>query len=810
MFKNYIKIVVRNLKRHKVYSFINIFGLSIGMACCILILLYVSHELSYDNYHENGERIYRVHSISSIGSTTRSYSTIPPVIAPELAASIPEIESAVRNFDSFGFQGRIGEETVDIEDVFWVDPNYFDLFSHEFILGDAKSAFQNPDSLLLTEETAVRIFGKENPIGKAISLGPDRSIQVTAVIENVPQNSHFQFNGLIPSSFFRDREGNPGGILTADYFCQVFGYFLLNKDADPREVEKKMADETEARWGELYRQRGTRRTYLLQKLSDIHLRSDFDLDLGINGSISNVYLFMGIAILVLLIACFNFINLSTARSSSRAREVGMRKVLGSQKIQLVKQFLSESIVISIVSLILSLLIVITVLPAFNSLSGKEFEINQLLQLPILIGIFVIVVITGIIAGSFPAFILSAFNPITVLKGKLSSASKNSGMRKVLVIVQFSISIFMIVGIFTMVRQLEFMKNKDLGFDKEQLAVINFFGSRRDEAQAQRFDSMREQILQEPGVVSVTFSGNVPGRDLGFDAYLPEGSGNEDTVRARNYWVGYDFLETYGIELLHGRDFSRQYSTDAGQAVLMNETAAKSFGWGEDAIGKRIINVARDNRLGVVVGIYKDFHNENMKLKISPTILSLEPEFFGFVTVKLRPENISRTLVSLEKLLGDVSRSIRPERAFNFDYYFIDDDFRSKYPQEDKVREIYLTFGLFAILIACLGLFGLASFTLEQRTKEIGVRKVLGASLQSIGLLLSKEFTKLVLISNILAWPLAFYIMQRWLGNFAYRIDMTVDIFILSGVITALIALFTICFHSFKAALSNPIDSLRYE
>jgi len=513
---------------------------------------------------------------------------------------------------------------------------------------------------------------------------------------------------------------------------------------------------------------------------------------------------------VLIIACFNFINLATARSTGRAREVGIRKVFGSKKNQLIRQFLSESIAVSLISLFLGIALVMTVLPLFNNLSGKQFEQTQLLKLPALLGFLGIIILTGFIAGSFPAFILSAFQPVIVLRGKFSSASKNSSLRKILVVVQFAISIFVIVGILTMIRQLDYMKNKDLGFKKDQLLVSQFFGNRREEENAQRFDSLKDRIQKNPNITSISFSANIPGAELGYDAYLPVARGDDETVRARNYWVDFDFVKTYGMEIVLGRDFSREFSTDAGEAIIINEKIAQALGWGDDCLGKRIYNIARDNRLGRIVGVVKDFHSGSMKLEISPVILSCEPEFFAFVTARILPVNVPSTLSFLENNLREVSQQVFPNREFTFDYHFVDDDFRTKYAEEEKVRQVYVIFGALAVVIACLGLFGLASFTLEQRTKEIGVRKVLGASVNNIIFLLSKEFAKLVLIANIVAWPLAFYAMNRWLGNFAYRIGIGWDIFILSGVLAVVIALFTVCFHSIRAALSNPATALRYE
>jgi len=806
MLRNYLKIAIRNMKRHKGYSFINIFGLAIGMACCILILLYVTDELSYDNYHEKADRIYRINAISSIGVTTRYYATVPPALAKGLADSIPEIEAFVRAMDINSLRGRYKNNSIEIEECFFVDSAFFNIFTHEFVEGSPESALENPDSLVITEETAHRIFGDESPMGKSIDLGRSRVIQVTGVIKNVPSNSHFRFNGLLPLSFIRDESGSPRDFSDIAYFCEWYAYLLLREGVSVSDVERKITETAEEKWGELLREKGTTRQYPLQRIRDLHLRSYCEYEYGSPGDINTVYLFSAIALLVLFIACFNFINLSTARSASRAREVGMRKVLGSHKSQLIKQFLSESIVISIIGLLLGILLVILALPTFNGLAGKEFNSAQLMSSTVLLGLLGIIIVTGIIAGSFPAFILSAFDPVIVLKGKLSSASKNSSLRKILVVVQFSISVFMIIGILIIIRQLDYIKNRNLGFNKEQMVVMPFFGNRRDEETAGRFDALRNRISQNPSVVSASFSIDVPGGDMGFDAFLPEGKSSEETLRAMRYWVGYNFVKTYGMEIIKGRDFSENFSTDADQALIINEKAAAVLGWGDDVLGKQLVNVSRDNRPGTIVGVVKDFHSASMRMEISPVVIALEPRFFGRISVRLRPENVPNTLSFLENTL----RQIYPEREFAFSYYFIDDDFRSKYPEEEKIREIYLTFGFLAVFIACLGLFGLASFTVEQRTKEIGVRKVLGASVQEIALLLSKEFFKWVLIANIIAWPLAYYVMNNWLENFAYRIRIKLDIFIFSCIIAVVIAMLTVSYHSIKAARANPVNALKYE
>ena len=432
MLRNYIKIALRNMNRHKGYSFINIFGLAIGMACCILILMYVTDELSYDKFHEKSDHIYRINAISSIGTTTRHYATVPPALAKGLAESIPEIESYTRLMDQDSIRGDVDGVNVEITECFFVDSDFFNIFTYEFIEGNPETAIKNPDSIVITEETALRIFGEESPMGKIFDLGRDRLVQVTGVLKNIPRNSHIQFNSIFPFSFIRDEEGTPADFSEANYFCEWYAYLLLREGTDIGALEDKMMAVVDEKWGDIYRERGTTRQYPLQNIKELHLWSTSMHEPSTPGDISTVYLFSAIALFVLFIACFNFINLSTARSANRGREVGMRKVLGSQKSQIMRQFLSESVIMSIIGLILGILLVTMVLPVFNRLAGKEFNSSQLLNPTVLLGLLGIIIVTGIIAGSFPAFVLSAFDPVMVLKGKLSSASKNNMFRKILV------------------------------------------------------------------------------------------------------------------------------------------------------------------------------------------------------------------------------------------------------------------------------------------------------------------------------------------------------------------------------------------
>ncbi len=803
MFRSYFKITWRNILRHKGFSFINISGLAVGMACCILIMMYVAEELSYDSFHEKGSRIYRANTISSIGTNRRSFAVVPSVFSEEMAATTPEIEYATRLMQTGLFRFRYKNKEHEVLNLAFVDPSFFQIFSYDFEAGDPGSALDKPDSLIITDEIARRIFGEKDPLGEILTPAVDdvevNPFQVTGVLKNVPENSHVRFGALANIKglqYLMNSERVPDFLLDP-YYCRLETFFLLKKDSDIPDLERKINRIAQSKWGEIYRERGTTREFFLLNIQDIHLHSPNEDERVPAGDIKNVYLFSAIALLVLLIACFNFINLSTARSANRATEIGIRKVIGSQRSQLMKQFLCESILISLIGLSIGFLLVFLVLPFFNNLLNKEIEISTLLNFSVLIGILGIVILTGFVAGSFPAFILSAFDPIRVLKGKLRSASKNNLLRKTLVVFQFAVSIFMIAGVITVIKQLDFIKNKNLGFHKKQMAVITSPGNNSD--------VLRQKILQNPGVESVSFSLNVPGVFIAYQAFNPSLEDvQKETLRAFLMIADYDFLKTYGLEVKWGRDFSKEYSTDTDEAIVINEKTAEMLGWGEDAIGKKLYNVAEKNREKTVIGVVKDFHTASLKEAISPVVLELNPTAYRYVSVRLHPGNIPQTLASLEKILSEA----QPNQEFS--YYFIDDAFRQMYPEEDKVGQIYLSFGLLAIFVACLGLFGLSSFSAAQRTKEIGIRKVLGASIREIVVMLSKEFTVLILVANFIAWPLAYFIMQGWLRSFAYRIPVTWDIFLFSGILAMAIALLTISQQSIKAAVSSPVDSLRYE
>jgi putative ABC transport system permease protein len=802
MIKNYLIIAWRNLRRHKGFSFINISGLAIGIACCILIFLYINDELSYDKYHANADRIYRPISYSTIGGETRVFARTPSAIAPGLEDAMPEIEASTRLFQFGVLRFKHGDKNYEIPEFYAADPSFFTLFSHEFIVGDPKTALLNPMTLVLSEDTALQIFGSADVIGKSISVPfqqRNQDLQVTGVVKNVPRNSHFRFNIVLSINTFRQRDDNqPVGpdFLNDPIYFNPFSYLLLSESADVAEVEEKIAAVVEEKWGKIYKQDGITRRYPLQALTDIHLKSNFEAEIAQQGDIQYVYIFTVIALMVLFIACFNFINLSTAKSVKRAKEVGLRKMFGAHRHQLIKQFLNESSLLAFLAALIGILLIAVSLPAFNALSGKEFTLENLFSAPSIVALLIIIIITGVIAGSFPAFVLSTFQPLTTLRGKLGPAKQSGAFRKILVVFQFSISIFMIFGFIVILQQLDYIKNIDLGFNRDHLVVIRGGG--------QTNDALRDNILKDSHVISVSFPLSVPGEFAGDQSYYLPGKDPASSVRASFFGVDHDFIKTFGMEVLWGRDFSREYSTDANDAVILNETFARQLGLGSDIIGKQIIDVSNPEYRPTVIGVIKDFHHKSLKLRINPTILSVRPQAFAFIAARITPHNVSSTLSRLETIWKEQF----PDREFN--YYFVDDNYRQRYPEEDKMQDIYLTFGFLAIFIACLGLYGLASFSTEQRAKEIGIRKVLGATVPNITFTLSKDFIKLVLFANIIAWPIGFYVMNNWLNNFAYRIGIEWWVFLAAGLISQIIALMTVSHQALKSALTNPAETLQYE
>ena len=795
MFRNYIKIALRNIKTHKGYSFINIAGLAVGLTCCILILLWVQDELSYDRYHENADRICRITYAEEIGGAFDHYAVSPFAAAPTFTAEVPEVIAYTRLWQRTGLVSYNAKK-FDEHGIFYADKAFFEIFTHEFIEGDPTTALESPGSIVITHKMAKKIFVNENPLGKTVNLNADGDLKVTGVVKDVPRNSHFHFNYLVSMSTI---QGKRAEYLDAWLVIMGWSYVLLDERAEFQSVEKKLASIVDKHAGDEARKYGQKLFYYLQPLTDIHLRSHLEGEIEGNGDIRYVYVFSIVAAFILLIACINFMNLSTARSTKRGREVGLRKVLGAHKKRLIVQFLTESVGYCFFALFLAINVVWLLVPAFNNLTGKEFAMSSLFNWAVIIVLLVLAALTGITAGSYPAFFLSSFQPIDTLRKKGQRGSKRSIIRTCLVIFQFTISIILVISTFIVLRQLNFMKNHNLGFKKEQVLAIRIKGR----AIQEQFEAFKNELKKSASILEASYSNGIPGRAEAVLTTFLEGQPDSVSFTFDYIFSDYDFLKTYEIELLEGRDFSRDFGSDKEGAFLINQTAAAKLGWREQTIGKKI-GYSREV-MRPIVGIVKDFHYRSLKQIIGPLAIFLRPRHDTYMSIKMNTDDISGTLSYIEKIWDAF------EKERSFEYFFVDENFDSLYHSEERLSQIITLFSFIAIFVACLGLFGLTSYTAEQSTKEIGIRKVLGASTGSIVIQLSGNFLRWIFIANIIAWPLTYFVMKNyWLLNFPFRIPITLLTFVTAGLIAFFIALLTVSYQSIKAALANPVDSLRYE
>jgi putative ABC transport system permease protein len=799
---NYAKIALRKLRNQKAYSFINIAGLAIGVAACLLILLWVKDELSYDKFHEKADRIYQLALSDEIGGVSSALAVTPFAAAPAFAAEIPEVETCVRLLEGTPMAVVEGGK-FDLTDVYFTDPGFFDVFTHAFLEGNGQAALASPGSLVLTEETALKLFGRTDVIGQTVNFNNDYDLKVTAVIKNVPANSHFRFNGLVSLSTVADRPDiRP---VMEDWF-RITGwvYVLLKEHASASAVEAKMEDVKLKYAGEQLRQSGSKMDFWLQPLTDIHLKSRLEGNIGPSGDIRYVYIFSLIAIFILVIACINFMNLATARSAGRGKEVGLRKVMGARRGNLISQFLGESILLSFLASAIALALVSLTMPAFNRLAGKAISPASLLGGGSALALVGLVLLTGVLGGSYPALFMSAFRPASVLKGNVGRGAKRASFRSILVVFQFSISIVLMAGAWIVLGQTRYMKTRNLGFDKDRILVVNM---REEKAALRSVAALANDLKANANIGEVSITSGVPGRVQTYMVVNMEGRPERESFVAGVIWSDFDFIKAYGIPLVAGRDFSRSFTSDSGGVFLINETAARRTGWGLEAVGKKI--GFDTDELREVVGVMKDFHFGSLKDPIEPLVVRLasQQEIIPraqFLSIKLRQGDIPATLAIVKSKWAEGS-----ERGF--DYFFADENFDSLYRNEERIGRIITAFAAMAIFVACLGLFGLASFAAEQRTKEIGVRKVLGASETGLAALLSKEFLKWVLVANAIALPAAYVIVGRlWLANFAYRTKPGILIFISVAGLSLLIALLTVSWQAIRAAIANPVDSLRYE
>ncbi|MFC1725492.1 ABC transporter permease [candidate division KSB1 bacterium] len=802
MFKNHFKITFRQFKRQKGYSFINISGLAIGLTCCILILLWVQDELSYDKYNTNHDQIYRICINWLIENNEESQATTPPPLANVLKTEYPEVQHAVRLYSTKNSMSvRYKKKTFNEDRVLYADPDFFRVFSIPLVKGDTQNALLEKFSIVITEETAKKYFGDENPIGKILNFEDKRDYIITGVSANVPEQSHFHFDFL--ASFETLSLANNPVWLN----MPVHTYVLLKKNSLPQELETKFPGLIKKYVGpqlkqamgislEQFQAGGNRISLILQPITAIHLHSNLAFELETNADSKYIYIFSLTAIFVLIIAVVNFINLSTAKSAIRAKEVGIRKVLGSNRRQLIVQFLTESTILTFLAILLSIILVRIILPSFNNLSGKNIEINLISTWILLPGIVSLSAALGILSGCYPAFHLTSYHPIRVIKGIFNiKTGSRSPLRSGLVTLQFIFTIILIIGTFTVYSQLKFINNRYLGFDKEHILVFE-----RPKILGNQQETLKNTLLQNPDISAVSSSRHLPGRRYTTQVFRPEGSDPEGYESLVTYFAEYDFSNVYQLEMISGRFFSKDISPEYN-SILLNEAAVNLFTI-EDPVGKKLLlPEAAFN----IIGVIKDFNYAPLHEKIQPMCIRyLDPEDANYMSVRIRPENINNTIQYIE----DNLKILAPSQTFN--YYFLDQDLENHYKVENRTGKLFTIFSFLAIFVACLGLSGLASFISEQRTKEIGVRKVLGASLSNILKLLSKEYFRWILISNIIAWPLAYYMMNKWLQNFAYRTSISISLFFLAGLIAVTIAVITVSYHSIKAATVNPVDSLRNE
>lgn len=814
MFKNYLKIGYRSLLKQKIYSVINILGLSIGMASVVLIMLHVEDELSYDKIHLKGDRIYKLHLTRLYPDHITKYSITPHSFSDVMVEDFPEIETAVRLFDGPGnvvinYINNIGEEIAIEESLFMLaDSTFFDVFSTNLIKGDPNTVLRGQQDIIITEEVAYKYFGDEDPLNKVLKFdlgGPQPfETKIVGVCENIPENSHFDFD-FLASSKLNPFINNPNF-----YAFSAHIYLLLNEGASPESLEDKFQDmvlkyaapQIEQNLNTTYEDyvaAGNGYDYHLVNLFDIHLNPEkYQGDIKPGGNKKFVNLFIAIAFLILVIACINFMNLATARSTERAREVGMRKTLGSQKYQLIYQFLTESVLISTISLLIALILIQLALPQFNSITQKTLSLH-IDDSFILIGLLGFGILVGIIAGSYPAFILSAIMPAEILKGNMQTKKENLWLRNGLVVFQFTISIILMSGTLLFWKQMNFILNKDLGFDKEQVMIIN-----NATLLGEQFESFHHELRAMPEIIETGSTNALPGG--GFVGIQFKSESNGQIITVNGLFVDDNYLETLGFEMIDGRDFSPDFNDSAN--VVINEQTNFLLGV-DNPIGVNLelqgLN-GQNNRVVTIIGVVGDFHYMSIHNTISPFVfLNNEPDnIHQFIPVRIKSGNYQEAISKIEAKWN----AIVPGQAFN--YSFLDEDLQELYISEFRSGKILNIFALLAIIIACVGLFGLSAYTAALKTKEIGIRKVMGASVSNVVLMLSKDFSKLVIISIVIAIPVSWTLTSRWLEEFAYHTDLSAWIFIAASVTALLISWFTVGYQSIKAAIMNPVNSLRSE
>lgn len=794
MFKNYLKITIRNIRKNKGYTFINIFGLAIGIACCLLISLFIMFELSYDNYHADKERIFRVAQVFSDPNGTNTSSKSGAPLGPALKDNFPHVEKYARMIELGSGLVKNGNISYYEDKRFYADNNLLQILTIPFLQGNPETALLRPGTIVITESIAKKYFGADNPFGKTITI-KTKDFEITGIAADPVRNTHFHFNMLMSLKTLEAGSNYPFHY----WFFNNFHTYIKLAPGTEAKVFAALIDPVLIKYYKDELGVGETLKFQLQPVPGIHLHSHLSDELEPSGNPTAIAVFAVVSIFILLIACINFMNLSTAKSAMRGKEVGMRKVSGAQRGQLTIQFLSEAFILSLISIFVSIFIISLILPLFNAIAGMQFMLSDFFNPLFLVILFLILIIVTTTAGGYPAFMLSSFLPITALKSNFRNSGKGSLLRKVLVVSQYAISALLVISSMIIYSQIEFLQTKNLGFDKEQKIVLPV-----RERISDRYDLIKNEYLNNPYFVSASFSSTVPGRDLtGIWTTHVKGQPDKPGIDMNYYYIDTDFLSQYGIKIVAGRSFQKEIGTDLSKTYLINETAVKAFGWAtpQEAIGQMLYSL---DSAQAVIGVIKDFNYQGLQNALAPMVLEWTPNAFRYLTLTLKTANIHDALLFAENKWKEFFPGAP------YEYFFLDNDFARLYQAEENFGRLIGTFTFLAFMIASLGLFGLASFMTEQRTKEIGVRKILGASIPKIVLLLSKDFLKWVILANVVAWPVAYFAATHWLQSFPYRIEIEYWIFVFSTITTIIIALSTVSYQSVKAALANPIESLRYE
>ncbi len=794
MIKNYIIIALRNLVKHKGYSIINILGLVMGLSVFILISLYVNYEFSYDKYHARSDRIYRIiqHQPEKNFVNSDYFAFTQGPLGPTLMEKYPEVISAVRLNYTNNVLISYGNKSFIENDLFYADQEVFEIFSINLLKGNPSTALNDPGSVIISDKMAEKYFGNKDPIGEIIKVQDSVELEISGVLENMPQNSHFRMEFILPFEAYIERSEMNAEKWSPGWYCLT--YVLLANDADPIALEEKLVSLS----AEVFKINNIKSRLVLQSLNRIHLYSNINGEISNNGDIKYVILLSSIALLILLIACINYMNLETARSARRGREVGIRKIVGAQKKQLIMQFLGESTFLTILSFGLSILVVEMILPVFNAHFERNISLSLLSSVIFLLFLFALILFTSLVSGSYLALLISSFKPIAILRGTFTRGSKGTGLRNVLVVFQFTVSIILIICTLVVRNQLKFIQKTDVGYSKDQIVVFRLQGGGRE---AKNLETIKNELLNNSQILKVSASSSLPNRITSFNRVTWPECSSEPKLTMYIGEVDYEFCELYDIKIVSGRNFSRDFPSDAGGVILINEAAAKALKW-KSPLGRRLSHW--NGRDYEIVGIVKDYNFHSLHSKIEPMYLILRPNISTYLSVKISGYHIPETIGFIK---GEIKK-FSPQ--YPFVYNFFDDVFDRAYRAEQEMGKMFIVYSGMAIFIACLGLLGLVAFTVENRIKEIGIRKVLGASVSSIINLLSRQFLKCILLSNIISWPIGYYAMNKWLQRFAYRVNLNVWIFIISGLAALIIALLTVSYRAIKAATANPVDSLRYE